>query len=146
MREGRDGCGIKDIVSLATVNISATKEKRRGEGEERSKHDGLKHFYSGLDGRRRPPTRNDSDDSCSSEGRVKGKKAKVSRSFSGWLSDIITGSVPAHRRLTVAVPSREEEFLSPLPPNVYFVSRHCPFFSVPHGIAGPTRRDIGSIF
>lgn len=38
---GSGGCGIKDIVSLATVNISATKEKGVG----------LKHFYSGLDGR-----------------------------------------------------------------------------------------------
>lgn len=29
---GSGGCGIKDIVSLATVNISATKEKGKGGG------------------------------------------------------------------------------------------------------------------
>lgn len=99
------------------------------------RHDGLKHFYSGLDGRTTTrPRRNDSDDSCSSEGRVNGKKAKVSRSFSGWLSDIITGRA-ASPLVVVVLPlvslraAGKRNF--PLPPCIFRLVALSLFFPSP---------------
>lgn len=90
-----------------------------------------------MEGRRRGRGGTDSDDSRSSEGRVKGKKAKVSRSFSGWLSDIITGRAASPRSSSSSSSSSSYRRWCPFEQqgrgispslHVYFVSRHCPFF------------------
>lgn len=78
-----------------------------------------------------------------------GDEDEVSPSFSGWLSDIITAgpSLLFSPRVLSFFRTRRALSLSlalllPLPR----ISSHSIVPFSPHGIAGPTRRDIGSIF